>query len=147
MTLPAFSQVKGLFWQHPQRDSNAPITTLEDQSERHPRWLMAPHGPQMNPEVLTRQHLSAPLAPSVAMQATERSPSFMAVVMNALSRKIRRHGQGPGARYEFFLMHASSSQLRKLAAPNESGQRRPVVSCVLQRASLGPSDQRLDGME
>ena len=111
MTLPAFSQVKRLFCSTPKRDSNAPTTPLEGPSERHRRSLMAPHGPHMHPQVLTRQHPSARLVPSVAMQATERSPSFTGLVMTALGPRSRKHGQGSGARYEFFFMDARGSQL------------------------------------
>ena len=41
MTLPAFSQVKGLFWQHPQRDSNPCY-----RRERAGSWAARRWGPE-----------------------------------------------------------------------------------------------------
>ena len=55
------------------------------------------------------------------------APSFLGVVMNLLSRKVRRKAKALGVRYEFFFMHASGSQLRKLSALYDAGVLRPVI--------------------
>ena len=55
------------------------------------------------------------------------APSFMGVVMNALSRKVRKRAKALGVRYQFFFMQASGSQLRELGALYDSGQLRPVI--------------------
>lgn len=55
------------------------------------------------------------------------APSFMGVVMNALSRKVRKQAKALGVRYQFFFMQASGSQLRELGALYDSGQLRPVI--------------------
>jgi NADPH:quinone reductase-like Zn-dependent oxidoreductase len=44
------------------------------------------------------------------------APPFMGVVMNALSRKVRKQAKALGVRYQFFFMQASGSQLRELGA-------------------------------
>jgi NADPH:quinone reductase-like Zn-dependent oxidoreductase len=55
------------------------------------------------------------------------APSFLGVVMNLLSRKVRRKAKAVGVRYEFFFMQASGSQLRKLSALYDAGVLRPVI--------------------
>ena len=55
------------------------------------------------------------------------APSFLGVVMNLLSRKVRRKAKALGVRYEFFFMQASGSQLRKLSALYDAGVLRPVI--------------------
>src|SRR6478752_1611805 len=55
------------------------------------------------------------------------APSFLGLVMNTLSRKIRKQARALGVRYEFFFMQANGSQLRKLGALYDSGKLRPVV--------------------
>jgi NADPH:quinone reductase-like Zn-dependent oxidoreductase len=66
--------------------------------------------------------------------------SYMGVVMNALSRKIRKQAKALGARYEFFFMQASGSQLRELGALYDGGQLRPVIDRTFE------FDQTLDAM-
>lgn len=68
------------------------------------------------------------------------APSFMAVAMNALSRKIRKRAKALGVRYEFFFMQASGSQLRELGALYDSGTLRPVIDSVF------PFEQTLEAM-
>jgi NADPH:quinone reductase-like Zn-dependent oxidoreductase len=68
------------------------------------------------------------------------APSFLRVVMNALSRKIRKQARSLGVRYEFLFMRASGSQLRELAGLYDSGRLRPVIDRVF------PFDQTLDAM-
>lgn len=55
------------------------------------------------------------------------APAFLGVVMNLLSRKVRRKAKALGVRYEFFFMQASGSQLRKLSALYDAGVLRPVI--------------------
>lgn len=68
------------------------------------------------------------------------APSFMGLVMNTLSRKIRKRAKALGVRYEFFFMEANGSQLRKLGALYDSGKLRPVID------STFPFDQTLEAM-
>ena len=68
------------------------------------------------------------------------APSFMGVVMNALSRKVRKQAKALGVRYEFFFMEASGNQLRELADLYDSGQLRPVIDRIF------PFDQTLEAM-
>jgi NADPH:quinone reductase-like Zn-dependent oxidoreductase len=69
------------------------------------------------------------------------APSVLRVVMNVLSRKIRKQAEALGVRYEFFFMRANGSQLRELGALYDSGQLRPVVDRTF------PFDQTLEAME
>lgn len=55
------------------------------------------------------------------------APSFMGLVMNVLSRKVRKQAKVLGVRYEFFFMQANGTQLRKLSALYDSGKLRPVI--------------------
>lgn len=64
----------------------------------------------------------------------------MGLVMNTLSRKIRKQAKALGVRYQFFFMQANSSQLRKLSALYDSGKLRPVID------STFPFDQTLKAM-
>lgn len=48
----------------------------------------------------------------------------MGVVMNTLSRKVRKQTKRLGVRYRSFFMQANVSQLGKLSALYESGQLR-----------------------
>jgi NADPH:quinone reductase-like Zn-dependent oxidoreductase len=68
------------------------------------------------------------------------APAVMGLVMNTLSRKIRKQAKKLGVRYEFFYMEANGSQLRKLAALYDSGKLRPVID------STFPFDQTLEAM-
>jgi NADPH:quinone reductase-like Zn-dependent oxidoreductase len=68
------------------------------------------------------------------------APSFMGVVMNALSRKVRKQAKALGMRYQFFFMQASGSQLRELGALYDSGQLRPVIDRTFE------FDQMLEAM-
>ncbi|MFF7072072.1 NADP-dependent oxidoreductase [Streptomyces pseudovenezuelae] len=68
------------------------------------------------------------------------APSFMGVVMNLLSRKIRKQAKKLGVRYQFFFMQANGSQLRKLGALYDGGQLRPVIDRVF------PFDRTLEAM-
>ncbi|MDX3388168.1 NADP-dependent oxidoreductase [Streptomyces niveiscabiei] len=68
------------------------------------------------------------------------APLPLSVLMNALSRKIRKRAKALGVRYEFFFMQASGSQLRTLGALYDSGKLRPVIDAVF------PFDQTLEAM-
>lgn len=68
------------------------------------------------------------------------APSFMGMVMNTLSRKVRKQAEALGVRYEFFFMQANGSQLRKLADLYDGGQLRPVIDRVF------PFDQTIEAM-
>jgi NADPH:quinone reductase-like Zn-dependent oxidoreductase len=69
------------------------------------------------------------------------APSVMGVVLNVLSRKIRKRAKALGVRYEFFFMEANGSQLRELGALYDSGQLRPVIDRTF------PFDQTIEAME
>jgi NADPH:quinone reductase-like Zn-dependent oxidoreductase len=64
----------------------------------------------------------------------------MGVVMNTLSRKVRKQAKALGVRYQFFFMQANGSQLRKLSALYDSGKLRPVIDRTF------PFDQTLEAM-
>lgn len=66
--------------------------------------------------------------------------SVLGLVMNTLSRKIRKQAKTLGMRYQFFFMQANGSQLRKLSALYDSGRLRPVID------SIFPFDQTLEAM-
>ncbi|MDQ1013944.1 NADPH:quinone reductase-like Zn-dependent oxidoreductase [Streptomyces afghaniensis] len=68
------------------------------------------------------------------------APSFMGLIMNALSRKMRKKAKALGVRYEFFFMRASGPQLRELGALYDSGHLRPVID------STFPFDRTLEAM-
>jgi len=68
------------------------------------------------------------------------APSFMGVVMNALSRKVRKRAKALGVRYQFFFMEANGSQLRELGALYDSGRLRPVIDRTF------PFDRTLEAM-
>ncbi|MFI6850699.1 NADP-dependent oxidoreductase [Streptomyces sp. NPDC050416] len=68
------------------------------------------------------------------------APFFMGLVMNALSRKVRKKAKSLGVRYEFFFMQANGSQLRELGALYDSGRLRPVID------STFPFDRTLEAM-
>jgi NADPH:quinone reductase-like Zn-dependent oxidoreductase len=55
------------------------------------------------------------------------APAILGVVMNQLSRKVRKKAEALGVRYEFLFMRASGSQLRELAALYDAGVLRPVI--------------------
>jgi NADPH:quinone reductase-like Zn-dependent oxidoreductase len=55
------------------------------------------------------------------------APAILGVVMNQLSRKVRKQARALGVRYEFFFMQASGSQLRELGALYDAGALRPVI--------------------
>lgn len=81
---------------------------------------------------------SAPRTAGFAKQLG--ATSFMGLVMNTLSRKIRKQAKALGVRYQFFFMQANGSQLRKLSALYDSGKLRPVID------STFPFDQTLEAM-
>jgi NADPH:quinone reductase-like Zn-dependent oxidoreductase len=58
------------------------------------------------------------------------APPPVGILMNTLSRKVRKKATSLGVRYEFFFMRASGSQLRALGALYASGVLRPVVDQV-----------------
>lgn len=68
------------------------------------------------------------------------APAFLGIVMNVLSRKVRRRARALGVRYEFFFMEASGSQLRTLGALYDAGKMRPVVDTVF------PFEQTVEAM-
>jgi NADPH:quinone reductase-like Zn-dependent oxidoreductase len=68
------------------------------------------------------------------------APWFMGLIMNAISRKVRKQAKALGARYEFFFMQASGSQLRELGSLYDSGQLRPVIDRTF------PFDETLEAM-
>lgn len=68
------------------------------------------------------------------------APSFLGLVMNVLSRKVRKQAKALGVRYQFLFMQANGSQLRKLGALYDSGKLRPVID------STFPFDQTLEAM-
>lgn len=55
------------------------------------------------------------------------APAFLGIVMNQLSRKVRKQAKALGVRYEFLFMQANGSQLRELGALYDSGALRPVI--------------------
>ncbi|WP_086840906.1 NADP-dependent oxidoreductase [Amycolatopsis kentuckyensis] len=55
------------------------------------------------------------------------APALLGVVLNFLSRKVRKQAKALGVRYEFFFMRASGAQLRELGALYDKGELRPVV--------------------
>ncbi|MER6564330.1 NADP-dependent oxidoreductase [Streptomyces sp. NPDC001027] len=78
--------------------------------------------------------------PDAAFAKQLGAPSVLGLVMNALSRKIRRRARALGMRYQFFFMQADGSQLRKLSALYDNGKLRPVIDSVF------PFDRTLDAM-
>jgi NADPH:quinone reductase-like Zn-dependent oxidoreductase len=68
------------------------------------------------------------------------APAPMGVLMNTLSRKVRKKAKSLGVRYEFFFMRANGSQLRELGALYASGALRPVVDRVF------PFDETVEAM-
>ncbi|MGW7244056.1 NADP-dependent oxidoreductase [Streptomyces sp. NPDC054804] len=65
--------------------------------------------------------------PDAAFAKQLGAPSFLGLVMNVLSRKIRKQAKALGVRYQFFFMQANGTQLRELAALYDNGQLRPVI--------------------
>ncbi|MFF5370890.1 NADP-dependent oxidoreductase [Streptomyces sp. NPDC013187] len=78
--------------------------------------------------------------PDAAFARQLGAPSVLGLVMNTLSRKIRKRAKALGVRYEFFFMRANGSQLRELGALYDSGKLRPVID------STFPFDQTLEAM-
>jgi NADPH:quinone reductase-like Zn-dependent oxidoreductase len=78
--------------------------------------------------------------PDAAFAKQLGAPGVLGLVMNTLSRKIRKQAKALGVRYEFLFMQASGSQLRKLGALYDSGKLRPVID------STFPFDQTLEAM-
>ncbi|WP_406155372.1 NADP-dependent oxidoreductase [Streptomyces canus] len=68
------------------------------------------------------------------------APSFLGLVMSMLSRKVRKQAKAVGVRYQFFLMRADGSQLRKLGALYDSGNLHPVID------STFPFDRTFEAM-
>lgn len=62
------------------------------------------------------------------------------IVMNTLSRKVRKQAKALGVRYEFFFMRASGLQLRELGALYDSGELKPVIDQVF------PFDETAEAM-
>ncbi len=69
--------------------------------------------------------------------------SFLGLVMNVLSRKIRKQAKALGVRYQFFFMEANGTQLRELAALYDNGQLRPVIDRTF---AFADEDARSDGV-
>ncbi|MFF7311542.1 zinc-binding dehydrogenase [Streptomyces sp. NPDC008137] len=78
--------------------------------------------------------------PDAAFAKQLGAPAVLGLVMNTLSRKIRKQAKKLGVRYEFLFMQANGSQLRKLGALYDSGKLRPVIDRVF------PFDQTLEAM-
>ncbi|MFJ4535410.1 NADP-dependent oxidoreductase [Streptomyces tibetensis] len=78
--------------------------------------------------------------PDAAFAKRLGAPSVLGVVMNTLSRKVRKRAKALGVRYEFFFMRANGSQLRELGALYDSGKLRPVID------STFPFDRTLEAM-
>lgn len=70
---------------------------------------------------------ASPGPPDAGFAKQLGAPAILGVVMNQLSRKIRRQAKALGVRYEFLFMHASGSQLRELGALYDAGELRPVI--------------------
>ncbi len=68
------------------------------------------------------------------------APSVMGVVMNTLSRKVRKQAKALGVRYQFFFMQANGSQLRRLGALYDAGALRPVIDRIF------PFEQTLEAL-
>jgi NADPH:quinone reductase-like Zn-dependent oxidoreductase len=68
------------------------------------------------------------------------APSVLGLVMNTLSREIRKRAEALDVRYQFFFMQASGAQLRKLGALYDNGTLRPVID------STFPFDLTLEAM-
>ena len=69
-----------------------------------------------------------------------KAPAPVGILMNTLSRKVRKKAKSLGVRYEFFFMRASGSQLQKLGALYENGVLRPIVDQVF------PFDETVEAM-
>ncbi|MFD9651398.1 NADP-dependent oxidoreductase [Streptomyces mirabilis] len=78
--------------------------------------------------------------PDAAFAKQLGAPSFLGLVMNVLSRKIRKQAKALGVRYQFFFMQANGTQLRELAALYDNGQLRPVIDRTF------PFDRTLEAM-
>lgn len=78
--------------------------------------------------------------PDAAFAKQLGAPSFLGLVMNVVSRKIRKQAKALGVRYQFFFMQANGTQLRELAALYDNGQLRPVIDRTF------PFDQMLEAM-
>ncbi|MFF5650768.1 zinc-binding dehydrogenase [Streptomyces collinus] len=78
--------------------------------------------------------------PDAAFAKQLGAPAFLGLVMNVLSRKIRKQARALGLRYQFFFMQANDTQLRALAALYDNGQLRPVLDATF------PFDQTLEAM-
>ncbi|MEU8105638.1 NADP-dependent oxidoreductase [Nonomuraea muscovyensis] len=78
--------------------------------------------------------------PDVGFARQLDAPSFMGVVMTALSRKVRKQAKALGVRYQFSFMQASGAQLRELGTLYDNGQLRPVIDRTF------PFDQTLKAM-
>ena len=55
------------------------------------------------------------------------APAFLGIVMNQLSRRVRKQAKALGVRYEFLFMQADGSELCELGALYDSGALRPVI--------------------
>ncbi|HEY3558466.1 MAG TPA: NADP-dependent oxidoreductase [Kribbella sp.] len=78
--------------------------------------------------------------PDAAFARQVGAPAYMGVVMNLLSRKIRKQAKALGVRYQFFFMQANGAQLRELSALYDTGQLRPVIDRTF------PFDETLEAM-
>lgn len=78
--------------------------------------------------------------PDAAFAKQLGAPSVLGLVMNMLSRKVRKRARALGVRYQFFFMQANGSQLRRLGALYDSGKLRPVIDRVF------PFDRTLEAM-
>jgi NADPH:quinone reductase-like Zn-dependent oxidoreductase len=78
--------------------------------------------------------------PDAAFAKQLGAPYALGLVMNTLSRKIRKQAKALGVHYQSFFMQADGSQLRELSALYNSGKLRPVID------STFPFDRALEAM-
>jgi NADPH:quinone reductase-like Zn-dependent oxidoreductase len=78
--------------------------------------------------------------PDAGFAAQLGAPAPLGVVMNWLSRRVRRKARSLGVRYAFFFMRADGGQLTQLAELYDSGVLRPVVDRVF------PFDETLEAI-
>jgi NADPH:quinone reductase-like Zn-dependent oxidoreductase len=68
------------------------------------------------------------------------APMLLGVVMNLISRKVRRQAKKLGVSYSFFFMRASGTQLAELATLYDAGHLYPVMDRTF------PFDQTLEAL-
>jgi NADPH:quinone reductase-like Zn-dependent oxidoreductase len=65
--------------------------------------------------------------PDAGFAAQLGAPKPLGIVVNLLSRKIRKQAKKLGVHYSFFFMRANGAQLRELAALYDAGHLHPVM--------------------